>query len=214
MLQFDASVKTALIIAVAEAVGTTSGFVDISAYWQGLAPLSLRIYTEVHFIVTGFNDIFAANAAAFTIQVNSVNGQILKAMRREDHTIDINFRNTLYIEYLTSVTGIIVPDPRLRNSDDSAITLWLGIGLGGGGFVVLLFIFWCWCRRRRKGAAKKNDDNADAGDVELPGNGSAKSVESIPMKRKKGSDASPAGRDKFTTNPLAITNAYDNATGV
>ena len=91
---FDASVRTALIIAVSEVIGMPSGFIDITLYYQHVrhhahllsAPV---VTTEVHLLVTGFANIFASNAAAFALQAAVVDGSLVARIKQEDHMIQV-----------------------------------------------------------------------------------------------------------------------------
>lgn len=139
--------------------------------------------------------------------------------------------DTFAAEYVTSVTGVVVPDPRVRGGDDdSAMRLAVGLGVGLGAFALSVALI-CHCRRRRR-RRMRDGGGLELGTVkgELGGGAdTADSPGSPPRKRgllrmfssgaagppPPGSASSSAGRDPiamlgknhqtktFTTNPLA-----------
>ena len=90
---FDASVRTALIIAVSETIGMPSGFIDITLFYQHVQHVHIFsppvVTVEVHFICTGFSNIFVSNAAAFSLQSAVVDGSFAARMKEEDHMIQV-----------------------------------------------------------------------------------------------------------------------------
>lgn len=135
-------------------------------------------------------------------------------------------------EYVTSVTGVVVPDPRVRGGDDdSAMRLAVGLGVGLGAFALCVALT-CHCRRRRRrrmqdggGLELATVKGELGGDADLPDSPTGRPPRKRGLLRlfssggagppPPGSASSSAGRDSiamlrknhqtktFTTNPLA-----------